>query len=294
MDNYLAAKAALFTPQRARKAVICVDTPWGLALARGTTIPFWTVGATKSEGLEGLPHWRYAITSTVGDTTTFSLSSPEGEVIELVAPIIGEHMVANAALAAVMLIFQGVAPTDLARAMGPGTSGIPVFVPGRVERVSGPTGPQVFVDAGRSEDAYRATLETLRLRTKGKLVMVCGTSGNRDATKRPLMGATAATLADVVIVTDDDPRREDPAAIRAGLLEGVRSVEGSTWFEVPDPSEAIRQAISMVGEGDSVLWSGPGSQNYRDIGGEKVPYSARDEARAALREAGFAPEHPHD
>ena len=294
MDNYLAAKAALFTPQRARKAVICVDTPWGLALARGTTIPFWTVGATKSEGLEGLPHWRYAITSTVGDTTTFSLSSPEGEVIELVAPIIGEHMVANAALAAAMLIFQGVAPADLVRAMGPGTPGIPVFVPGRVERVSGSTGPQVFVDAGRSEDAYRATLETLRMRTKGKLVMVCGTSGNRDATKRPLMGATAATLADVVIVTDDDPRREDPAVIRAGLLEGVRSVKGSMWFEVPDPSEAIRQAISMVGEGDSVLWSGPGSQNYRDIGGVKVPYSARDEARAALREAGFAPEHPHD
>lgn len=294
MDNYLAAKAALFTPVRARKAVICVDTPWGLALARGTTIPFWTVGADRSEGLDTAPHWRYSITATVGDTTTFQLSSPEGEVIQLVAPIIGEHMVANAALATVMLILHGVAPTDLARTMGPGTPGIPVFVPGRVERVSGPTGPQVFVDAGRSEDAYRATLETLRSRTKGKLVMVCGTSGNRDASKRPLMGAMAATLADVVIVTDDDPRREDPAVIRAGLLDGVRSVEGSTWFEVPDPSEAIRRAISLVGEGDSVLWSGPGSQNYRDIGGEKVPYSARDEARAALREAGFAPEQPHD
>jgi UDP-N-acetylmuramoyl-L-alanyl-D-glutamate--2,6-diaminopimelate ligase len=108
------------------------------------------------------------------------------------------------------------------------------------------------------------------------------------------MGATAARLADVVIVTDDDPRREDPAVIRAGLIQGVASVEGSTWFEIPDPSEAIRRAISMVGEGDSVLWSGPGSQNYRDIGGEKVPYSARDEARAALREAGFAPEHTDD
>jgi len=294
MDNYLAAKAELFTPERARTAVICVDTPWGLALARGTTIPYWTVGGSESEGVKGRPHWRYAITAIEGDTTTFSLSAPEGEAIELVAPIIGEHMVANAALAAVMLILQGVMPTELARSMGPGTSGIPVFVPGRVERVSGPSGPQVFVDAGRSEDAYRATLETLRARTSGKLVMVCGTSGNRDASKRPLMGATAARLADVVIVTDDDPRREDPAVIRAGLLQGVASVEGSTWFEIPDPSEAIRRAISMVGEGDSVLWSGPGSQNYRDIGGEKVPYSARDEARAALREAGFAPEHTDD
>jgi UDP-N-acetylmuramyl tripeptide synthase len=82
-----------------------------------------------------MPHWRYAITAIEGDTTTFSVSSPEGEVIELVAPIIGEHMVANAALAAVMLILQGVAPTDLGRAMGPGTPGIPVFVPGRVAKV---------------------------------------------------------------------------------------------------------------------------------------------------------------
>lgn len=293
MDNYLAAKAALFTQQRARKAVICVDTVWGLALARGTAIPFWTLGASQSEGLETAPHWRYSIIATDADTTTFSLISPEGEQILLVAPIIGEHMVANAALAAAMMIFLGASPAELERAMGPGTPGIPVFVPGRIERVSGPSGPQVFVDAGRSEDAYRATLETVRSRTTGKLVMVCGTSGNRDASKRPLMGATAATLADVVIVTDDDPRREDPSVIRAGLLEGVRSVPGAVWFETPDPSEAIRQAISMVGEGDSVLWSGPGSQNYRDIGGEKVPYSARDEARAALREAGFDPEQPH-
>lgn len=292
MESYLAAKAALFTPERSRKAVICVDSSWGVALARQTVIPFWTVGGAQSAGLEGVPHWTYAITGVQGDVTTWSLSSPGGETIELSAPIMGDHMVANAALAAVMLIAQGVTPAELASAMGPGTPGIPVFIPGRVERVSGPRGPQVFVDAGRSEDAYRATLETVRQRTPGRLVMVCGTSGNRDASKRPLMGATAARLADVVIVTDDDPRREDPAVIRAGLLEGVRSVEGSTWQEVPDPSEAIRLAVSMVGDGDSILWSGPGSQNYRDIDGVKVPYSARDQARAALREAGFEPEEP--
>ncbi len=293
MDAYLAAKSALFTPERSAKAVICVDTSWGLALARRARVPFWTLGGARSAGVGDVPHWRYVIAGIQGDTTTFSVSGPEGDAIELSAPIIGEHMVANAALAAVMLILQGVPPADMTKAMGPGTAGIPVFVPGRVERVSGPTGPEVFVDAGRSEDAYRATLETLRSRTKGKLVMVCGTSGNRDASKRPLMGATAARLADVVIVTDDDPRREDPAVIRAGLLEGVRLVEGSVWYEIPDPSEAIRHAMSLVGEGDTVLWSGPGSQNYRDIAGQKVPYSARDEARAALGEAGYAPEQPH-
>jgi UDP-N-acetylmuramoyl-L-alanyl-D-glutamate--2,6-diaminopimelate ligase len=292
MENYLDAKAALFTPSHARKAVICVDTPWGQRLAERTEIPLWTLGASSSTAVGNHPHWSYAIVSSVGDTTSFTLSSPEGESIELSAPIIGEHMVANAALATVMLLVSGVAPSDISRAMGPGTQGIPVFVPGRSERVSGSSGPQVFIDAGRSEDAYRATLETLRARTPGKLVMVCGTSGNRDPSKRPHMGAAAARLADVVIVTDDDPRREDPATIRAGLLEGVRSIEGATWHEIPDPSEAIRVALVGLGEGDTVLWSGPGSQNYRDIGGEKIPFSARDEARQALTEAGYTPEAP--
>lgn len=117
--------------------------------------------------------------------------------------------------------------------------------------------------------------------------MVCGTSGNRDATKRPLMGRAAAELADVVVITDDDPRREDPHTIRQGLLEGALSVPGAEVHEIPHPSDAIRFAVSLVGEGDSILWSGPGSQSYRDIGGEKIPYSAREEARAALREAGW-------
>jgi len=101
------------------------------------------------------------------------------------------------------------------------------------------------------------------------------------------MGIAAAELADIVIVTDDDPRKEDPEVIRSGLLNGARSVPGAVVHEVAEPSEAIRFAVSLVGEGDSILWSGPGSQSYRDIGGEKVPYSARDEARLALGEAGW-------
>jgi UDP-N-acetylmuramoyl-L-alanyl-D-glutamate--2,6-diaminopimelate ligase len=102
------------------------------------------------------------------------------------------------------------------------------------------------------------------------------------------MGKTAAELADIVIVTDDDPRHEDPAVIRHGLLDGARSVDPSRVHEIPDPSEAIRWAISLVGEGDTVLWTGPGSQDYRDIAGVKVPYSARTDARAALAEAGWS------
>ena len=283
MEPYLLAKAALFRPERARAGVVCVDGEWGRRLCDIATIPVWTLAEDSG------PHsdWTYRILGAEDTQSTFEICGPDGECIRVRAPLIGSHMVANAALAIVMLIRHGVTPEEIETAVGLETAGIPVYLPGRIERVSGPEGPAVFVDAGRSEDAYRHTLHTVRQRTGGRVVMVCGTSGNRDATKRPLMGRAAAELADVVIVTDDDPRREDPAQIRQGLLDGARSVAGAEVHEVPDPSEAIRFALSMVGPGDSVLWSGPGSQSYRDIGGVKVPYSARDEARAALAEAGW-------
>lgn len=282
MDRYLLAKAPLFYAERTRASVVCVDSAWGKTLLSHVTSPVTTVGSKESGA-----QWTYEVTEACQDETLFRVTSPSGESIEVKAPIIGQHMVSNAALAIVMLVQVGISLASLGEANGPRTQGIPVFLPGRIERVSGPTGPQIFVDAGRSEDAYRHTLRTVRERTPRSLIMVCGTSGNRDASKRPLMGRAAAELADVVVITDDDPRREDPEAIRAGLLDGARSVAGATVHEVPDPSEAIRFAVSLAKEGDSIVWSGPGSQSYRDIGGVKVPYSAREHARQALREAGW-------
>lgn len=282
MDNYLNAKAVLFTPERARQAVVCVDTDWGQTLADRIKIPCTTMGR---RGLVEA-QWLWDIVGVENGLTTFSLESDKGATLQVAVPLSGDHMVSNTALATVMILQTGVSPSDFV-SMGPGTSGIPVFIPGRMEKVSGEAGPQVYVDAGRSADAYDNTLTALRRVTAGKLIMLCGTSGNRDATKRPIMGRTAAELADVVIITDDDPRREDPDAIRAGLLEGARSVPGTEIHEVEDPTEAIRFAISLATDADTILWSGPGSQDYRDVGGIKVPYSARDEARRALMEAGW-------
>ena len=286
MDAYLEAKAVLFTPARARRAVVCIDTAWGEKLVGRTPLPVWTVGGVRTLAREGVPHWTWMDLSSDGDTTAFTLQSPEGENLRVIVPVIGEHMVANAALALVMMVSGGVSLEELRRALG--EKAVPVFLPGRLERISGRRGPEVYVDAGRSEDAYFATLRTLRGRTEGRLIMVCGTSGNRDASKRPLMGQAAAIGADVVIVTDDDPRHEDPSIIRAGLLEGARSVPGADVHEIPDPTEAITFAVSLAGPGDCVVWCGPGSQAYRDIAGTKVPYSARDEARSALAGAGWS------
>jgi UDP-N-acetylmuramoyl-L-alanyl-D-glutamate--2,6-diaminopimelate ligase len=286
MENYFHAKARLFTPQMASQAVVCIDTDWGERLAKTASIPVCTLGRVGTEPVGDRPHWVYRVISAGRADTVFSVTGPGGE-LTVRAPIIGDHMAANAALAIVMLIQSGVDPSAIERAVGLDTPGIPVYLPGRIERVSGLAGPQVFVDSGHTEDAYRATLTTVRARTVGRLIMVCGLSGNRDVTKRPLMGATGATLADLLIVTDGDPRKEDPAVIRAGLLEGARSVPGVEVHEIPDPSAAIRFAVSSAGEGDSVVWLGLGSKSYRDIAGEKVPYSARVQARLALGEAGW-------
>ena len=283
MENYLEAKAALFTNDMTDRAVVCCDTPWGVELASRMSIPVVTLAGSMDTPAE----WHYEITQADHERSSWNMLGPAGQELTLSAPILGKHMVANAALAALMLISSGVEIDALKAAMGTGTEGVPVYIPGRVEKVSQGPGPQVYVDAGRSADAYEHTLETLRRLTSGAVVMVCGTSGNRDATKRPIMGKVAATLADVVIVTDDDPRKEDPAVIRAGLLEGARSVEGAKVHEIADPSEAIRFAVSLAGPGDTVVWCGPGSQSYRDIQGVKVPYSARDHARSALHEAGW-------
>jgi UDP-N-acetylmuramoyl-L-alanyl-D-glutamate--2,6-diaminopimelate ligase len=103
------------------------------------------------------------------------------------------------------------------------------------------------------------------------------------------MGRVAAEGSDILVITDHHPRFEDPASIRIALLDGAKLAQPQPeTYEVSPPEQAIRKAISLAKEGDSILWAGPGHQDYRDIEGVRTPYSARDEARAALREAGWA------
>lgn len=287
IDNYFEVKTQLFLPARARQAVVCVDTSWGQKLAERISIPAWTVGSTSSQPVAGREHWVYRTVESDLKQTTFGITSPQGVEILVTTSLIGDHMVANAALAIAMVVKAGIDFQTVGEVFGPGSPGIQVVVPGRIERVSGETGPQVFVDSGVSVDSYRWTLTTIRQRTPGRLIMMFGTGGDRDPTKRFAMGAEAAKHADIIIVTDDDSRTENPAAIRAALMEGVLSVPGVEAYEVAHPSDAIRVAVSHAGDGDAVVWSGPGAQHYRDVGGEKIPYSARDEARQALVEAGW-------
>jgi UDP-N-acetylmuramoyl-L-alanyl-D-glutamate--2,6-diaminopimelate ligase len=208
-------------------------------------------------------------------------------------PLIGWHMAANAALAIVMLVEAGFELEAIGAALAvhdQGNGGIQAYLPGRTERVSGDRGPSVYVDFGHSPDAFENTLAAVRKFTTGRTIMVFGADGDRDATKRHEMARVAAQGSDILVITDHHPRFEDAASIRATLLEGAKLAENQPQetFEVSPPEAAIRKAVSVAQEGDSILWAGPGHQDYRDIRGERTPYSARDEARAALREAGWA------
>jgi UDP-N-acetylmuramoyl-L-alanyl-D-glutamate--2,6-diaminopimelate ligase len=168
-------------------------------------------------------------------------------------------------------------------------TGIDTYLPGRTERVSGDRGPAVFVDFGHSPDAFLNTLSAVRTFTTGRVIMLFGADGDRDATKRHEMGRIASEHSDVLVITDHHPRFEDAASIRRTLIEGAGLAEHQAELhEVSPPEDAIRHVIALAEEGDTVLWAGPGHQDYRDIRGVRTPYSARALAREALREAGWA------
>jgi UDP-N-acetylmuramoyl-L-alanyl-D-glutamate--2,6-diaminopimelate ligase len=284
MEEYFQAKLALFDPERARRGVVSLDTAWGARVVDAARIPITTISATP-----GVPaEWVVTIDDERAAYTEFTLTGPEGRSLTTRVPLIGWHMAADAGLAIVMLVEAGFELEAIGHALDD-DGGIVAYLPGRTERVSGERGPSVYVDFGHSPDAFLNTLAAVRKFTTGRTFMVFGADGDRDASKRLEMGRVAADGSDVLVITDHHPRFEDPASIRRTLLEGAALAEHQPEiFEVSPPEQAIRLAVSMAVEGDSILWAGPGHQDYRDIQGVRTPYSARDEARAALAEAGWA------
>ncbi|WP_328799201.1 glutamate ligase domain-containing protein, partial [Sandarakinorhabdus rubra] len=187
-------------------------------------------------------------------------------------PLIGAYQCANALMAAALVIATGgdVARTlaDLARVQG---------VRGRLERaVITRSGAAVYVDYAHTPDAIRAACEALRPHVTGRLILVLGAGGDRDAGKRPLMGEAAAAHADVVIVTDDNPRNEDPAAIRAALLRAAPGAQG-----IADRRRAIIHAINMALAGDVVLVAGKGHEQGQIVGARVLPFDDVAVAREA-------------
>ncbi len=305
MEEYYQAKLPLFQPEHARRGVVSLDTDWGHRVVQDSRIPVTTITVHPDVEAE----WHVDIVEAHAAYTEFRLTGPEGRELTTRVPLIGWHMAANAALAIVMLVEGGFELGAIAHALESGhrrypdeddaserdgephrVSAIECYLPGRTERVSGEHGPSVYVDFGHSADAFENTLAAVRQFTSGKVLMLFGADGDRDTTKRGDMARVAAAGSDILVVTDHHPRFEDAASIRKTLVDAARAAyPDHEIHEVSPPEAAIRTAVSLVGEGDSILWAGPGHQDYRDIQGVRTPYSARDEARAALREAGWEP-----
>ncbi len=284
MEEYFQAKLALFDPDRAKRGVVSLDTVWGDRVVESSRIPVTTISATPDVAAE----WSVEILKERAEHTEFRLTGPDGRSLTTRVPVIGWHMVADAGLAIVMLVEAGFELEAIGHALDE-DGGIIAYLPGRTERVSGERGPSVYVDFGHSADAFVNTLAAVRKFTPGRTIMVFGADGDRDASKRLEMGRVAAEGSDILVITDHHPRFEDPTAIRRTLLEGAALAEHQPEiYEVSPPEAAIRKAVSLAKEGDSILWAGPGHQDYRDIRGVRTPYSAREEARTALHEAGWA------
>ncbi|WP_350346865.1 UDP-N-acetylmuramoyl-L-alanyl-D-glutamate--2,6-diaminopimelate ligase [Agromyces sp. G08B096] len=283
MQEYYDAKLALFQPERARRGVVTVDSEWGRLLVEDSRIPVTTL--TTRPDVEA--DWRLTVGAETATHTDFVLEGPDGRSITSSVPLLGWYMAANAALAIVMLVESGVDAGRIAEVLER-DGGIRAYIPGRAERVSGDRGPLVYIDYGHSPDAFLQTLGAIRKFVEGRLIMLFGADGDRDTTKRAEMGAIAARGADVVVVTDFHPRTEDPAAIRAALIAGARAaVPEREIHEIADPRAAFRAALALAREGDAILYAGPGHEDYHEVNGVKIPYSARDDARQALREAGW-------
>ncbi|MGP3535285.1 Mur ligase family protein [Microbacterium sp. RD1] len=289
MTEYFEAKLPLFLPDRSRRAVVSLDSASGADVVARAQVPVVTVATpviAADPAAAAEADWVVEIRHERQDGTEFTLSGPGGRSLTTVVPVIGRHMASNAGLAIVMLLDAGYAWERLASALDGGR--IDAYLPGRTQRVSGERGPAVYVDFGHSPDAFEKTLAAVRRVTPGRVLMLFGADGDRDATKRHDMGRTAVEGSDILVVTDHHPRFEDPDSIRATLLEGARRAQPDAEIhEYSPPERAIAEAVALVGEGDAILWAGPGHQDYRDIRGRRTPYSARELARRALRAAGW-------
>ena len=284
MEEYFQYKLALFDPDRGRRGVVSLDSPYGARVVQESRIPVTTISSTP--GIEA--EWNVEILDEQPAHTEFRLTGPQGRSLVTRVPLIGWHMAANGALAIVMLVEAGFELEAIGQALDE-AGGIEAYLPGRTERVSGDRGPTVFVDFGHSADAFEQTLAAVRTVTTGRVIMVFGADGDRDKTKRHEMGRVASEGSDILVITDHHPRFENPAEIRATLVEGAHLAEHEAELhEVSPPEKAIRAAVALAKQGDSILWAGPGHQDYRDIEGVRTPYSARAEARDALRENGWS------
>ncbi len=287
LEEYFRAKASLFAPPELGGSsprastmigVVNIDDKYGRRLASSAPVPVTTFSAAGRADAD----WRATDVRSGADGSTFRVVGPGGVEADVSVGLAGVFNVANALGALVALVEAGVALDDAVSGLGacPG-------VPGRLERVPAVPGLEItaFVDYSHKPGAVEAVLRSLRPVTQGNLIIVLGCGGDRDRAKRPMMGAAAAKLADVAILTSDNPRSEDPLAILAAMLDGVLSVPQEERARViiePDRAAAIAQAVALSAGGDVIVVAGKGHETGQYVAGSVLPFDDRKVTAAAL------------
>jgi UDP-N-acetylmuramoyl-L-alanyl-D-glutamate--2,6-diaminopimelate ligase len=324
-EDYFRAKAKLFTPAYSSVGVVNVADRYGRRLVAEASVPIVTFCADPASGAYAQAEWRAADVRCGADGSTFRVIGPGGVEADASVTLPGQFNVANALAAIVALVEAGTDLADAVEGVAscPGVPGrlqrvllSPGGAPARTPRMwpgadpmaegaiaSGPPQgteerrepyfppvntdqlPDAFVDYSHKPGAVEAVLGALRMVTSGELIVVLGCGGDRDRGKRPLMGAAAARLADVAILTSDNPRSEDPLAILADMLQGVLGIPQEERARViiePDRAAAIELAAAMAGKGDVVVVAGKGHETGQYVGGAVLPFDDAAVTAAAL------------
>ena len=278
MEHYAESKARLFREHLAADGagVINMDTEWGAFMLQEVR------GRAISVSTGGVPDVLVMRSQQTVEGITAELATPVGPV-HVRSPLIGAFNLENLAVAVGIGVGLGMTPHAIARGLGSVRG-----VPGRLERVaghgtgSGGHGFDVFVDYAHTPDALERVMAALRPLTRGRLLVVFGCGGDRDKLKRPIMGRAVARDADLAIVTSDNPRTEDPEAIVAMIVAGVRELRTDGFVVEVDRRRAIAAALAAARPGDVVLIAGKGHEDYQIVGKDKQHFDDREEARAAL------------
>ncbi|WP_309085281.1 UDP-N-acetylmuramoyl-L-alanyl-D-glutamate--2,6-diaminopimelate ligase [Chelativorans sp.] len=274
VEHYHQSKLRLFDTllPKGAPAVIFADDPWSAPTENAATAAGLSVFTVGRKGtfltIKRVEHERHRQRAEV---------EHEGRIYEFVLPLAGDFQVGNALVAAGLAIATGLAADEALAALEhlKGASG-------RLELAgTAENGAQVYVDYAHKPEALENVLQAVRPFTTGRVIVVFGCGGDRDPGKRPIMGEIARRLADVVIVTDDNPRSEEPAVIRRAILDAVPEAT-----EIGDRREAIRTAVAMLHSGDTLIVAGKGHEIGQEIAGRKFPFSDHEEVRQALKERG--------
>lgn len=273
MEDYYQAKSRLFKFGFAEKAIINIDDSWGKRLFDETEIEKISVSTHNDQA-----NWKIIETSSNNSKVQLTITGPGGILLSIESPLIGDYNGANLLMALALAVESGIDPLAAADALNTAKG-----APGRMESIDLGQSFSAIVDYAHTPDAVTAALKAVRGATKGKIIAVLGCGGDRDTTKRSLMGNSLISGADIAIFTSDNPRSENPLFILDQMHEGIQLAENH--YVIVDRREAIKFAVDNASRNDCVVILGKGHETGQEIMGKISPFDDRVELKNAIRSA---------